>query len=107
MEIPKQVEKKKMKKLMMIAAAAMLGLVTLTGCGPSQAEIEKAAKSAVEDMCKKNGLDGVKCSSVKITKKIDSKNYEADAKISIGGESTEVPIKIKVDGKKVIVTQRN
>ena len=91
-----------MKKIMMMLAAAMLGMVALTGCGPSEAQIEKQSQELVEKIYKQLGAD-VKCTKVKITKKIDSKHYEATATVTSEGESQEVNITIELQDKKIIV----
>ena len=97
-----------MKQSMLMIAAAMLGLATLTGCGPSQAEIEKGAKAAVEDLFKKAGASDAVCKELKITKKLDSKHYEGTATLVSKEDenlSRTIKILIEVSGDNVIVSE--
>lgn len=76
-----------MKKLWVMIAAAVLGLGVLTGCGPSQSQIEDGAKPLVDKILKDNLGDGAaKCLKVKITEKVDKNHYKATATLDNGND---------------------
>lgn len=72
---------------MVLLAAAVLSLGTLTGCGPSKATLEKEAKPLVDKILRDNlGDDAAKCLKVKITEKVDKHHYKAVATLDNGND---------------------
>ena len=98
-----------MKKLVMLVAAVMLGLGTLTSCGGRKSEMEEAAKplvsSIINDYTYYNSTSAemsyVDCLRVKITEKVDDTHYKAIATLDNGND---IRIMIEDCGDKVQVT---
>ena len=91
-----------MNKIVMMFAAAALGIAALTGCGSREAEIEKHSQALVEQIYKQKNKNA-KCTKVKITKKIDDEHYEGVATVKIKDDVSDVKIKIEQKDKKIIV----
>ena len=73
-----------MKKLLMLVAMVMLGLVALTGC--HKANLENSAKPLVTEIISEQLGGNAKCVNVKITDQIDEKHYRATATLDHGND---------------------
>jgi len=106
-----------MKKLFLLATAAMLGLGVLTGCdraamtgsprrrskSPFDQDDLKQIRSMVNEMLREDlpsGMIPSKCLKVKITKRIDKTHYRGIAMLDNG---EDVAIGIELDGDDIIV----
>jgi len=78
-----------MKKLVMLVAVVMLGLWTITGCGPSRESVlEKSAVSVLTELYADGALKSAKpkCLKVTITSKTGENKYRATAYFDDGSE---------------------
>lgn len=91
-----------MKKIMMLIAAAMLGVFALAGCGPSKSDLEEGAKPLVTDIIKEQLGGEAKCLKVTLGEKVDDTHYKAVAKLD-NGNDLNIMVEHKDDMIKVTI----
>ena len=89
----------KFAQWMMATAAAVGMLLTVTGCGVSEADICETAKKLMSEQCAKmNSENPATCVSVELTKKVSDDCWTAKAKLDNG---QVIPLTIKVHDDQV------
>lgn len=83
-----------MKKTLALLGAMLLSVFALCGCS-NEAVLEESAIPLVTSIIQEHGGEA-SCVSVKITKKVSDKNYQADAKLN-NGETVKIDIEDRGD----------